>query len=70
MHDDAPEAATERLRLAFELFAVGEAMMREQLRREHPTADEAEIEARLTAWLRARPGDAEGRPGTWPRQRR
>jgi hypothetical protein len=67
---DLDEAAR-RLRLALELFETGEAMMRERLRREHPELPAAEIEARLLAWLRERPGaehgDASGRPGTWPR---
>jgi predicted amidohydrolase len=48
-------------------------MMRQRLRREHPHAAEAEIEARIVAWLRERPGaehgDAAGRPVSWPRQR-
>ena len=43
-------------RLAFELFELGEAMKRAQLRREDPEASDAEIEARLVAWLRERPG--------------
>ena len=40
--------------------------MRQNLRRRHPEADEAEIERGLAAWLRHRPGaehgDAVGRP--------
>jgi hypothetical protein len=63
--------AAERFRLALELFEAGEALKRQQLRREHPEASEAEIEALLVAWLRERPGaphgDAEGRPVPWPR---
>ena len=70
MRHDLDEAAR-RLRLALELFETGEAMMRERLRREHPELSAAEIEARLLAWLRERPGaehgDTSGRPVTWPR---
>ncbi|MBI2218062.1 MAG: dephospho-CoA kinase [Candidatus Rokubacteria bacterium] len=65
-----PEAVAERLRLALELHGVGEAMMRQTLRREHPDADDAEIEARILAWLQERPGaefgDSVGRPAPWP----
>lgn len=66
------EAAARRLRLAFDLFTTGEAMMRQRLRREHPDLSEQEIDARLLAWLQERPGaecgDAPGRRVPWPRQ--
>ncbi len=72
--DDDSAAAGERLRLTLEMFEVGENLMRERLRRENPLADDAEIEARLIAWLRERPGaehgDAIGRPIAWPCRRR
>ena len=65
--------AAARLRVAFDLFAAGEAMMRETLRRQYPDADDAAIEDRLCQWLAERPGaeagDATGVPGTWPRAR-
>lgn len=73
---DAHEAeqAAARLRLAFDLFAAGEQMMRLNLRRRHPDETEAQIQARLEAWLHERPGaehgDAEGIPGPWPRAKR
>lgn len=71
--DDRAEAV-ERFHLALELFAAGEAMMRQNLVRRFPTASAAEIEDRLVAWLRERPGaeigDAIGQPGTWPRTSR
>ena len=64
-------AVAERMRLAFDMYATGEALMRQRIRREHPDLSPAEVEARLVAWLQTRPGaehgDAEGRPGTWPR---
>ena len=63
--------AIERLHLALELFAAGEAMMRQNLRRRFSTASASEIEDRLVAWLSERPGaeigDAAGHPGAWPR---
>jgi hypothetical protein len=56
-----------------ELFASGEEIARQNLRRRYPAATAEEIEERLVAWLHERPGaehgDAAGRPGTWPRQR-
>jgi hypothetical protein len=70
---DGPSSAeaVERLHLALDLFAAGEAMMRQNLRRRFPAATAAEIEDHLLAWLSERPGaefgDAAGRPGTWPR---
>jgi Rv0078B-related antitoxin len=65
--------AAERYRLTLELFAAGEEIMRQNLRRRFPDATPEEIEDRVVAWLRERPGaehgDAVGRPGSWPRQR-
>jgi len=67
------EIMAQRLRLAFDLYEAGEDLMRQNLRRQNPQADAAEIERRLVAWLRHRPGaeqgDAVGVPGTWPRRR-
>lgn len=55
-----------RLEAALELFEDGVALMRENLRRADPEASEDDIEQRLRAWLRDRPGaehaDAVGRP--------
>lgn len=70
---DAPaDEMAARLRTAFELCELAEAMRRAQLRREHPAAAEDEIEAMLVAWFQTRPGaehgDAWGRPVDWPRQ--
>lgn len=63
--------AAERLRTAFELHEAGVEMMRQTLRQKHPEADDSELDAMLARWLRERPGaesgDAEGKPGTWPR---
>jgi hypothetical protein len=67
-------AVAERMRLTFDLYATGEALMRQRICREHPGLSPAEVEARLVAWLQTRPGaehgDAEGQPGTWPRTSR
>jgi hypothetical protein len=67
-------AVAERMRLAFDLYATGEALMRQRICRENPNLSPAEIEARLAAWLQTRPdaehGDADGRPGSWPRMRK
>ncbi len=65
--------AAERLRLALDMAATGESLMRATLRRRHPEADEAAIERMIVAWYRTRPGaefgDAVGRPVPWPRPR-
>jgi len=55
-----------RMQVAFDLYETAVVMMRQNLRRRHPEADPAEIERRLSAWLRQRPGaedgDGAGRP--------
>jgi hypothetical protein len=60
------DVLAERLRVALDLYEAGEQLMRQNLRRRHPDASEAEIAERLAAWLRERPGaehgDAAGRP--------
>lgn len=62
--DDA--TAAERFRTTLALFEAGVAMMRQNLRREFPGAEEKEIDAKLAAWLQHRPGaefgDCDGRP--------
>lgn len=64
--------ASRRFRTALDLFEAGVEMMRQNLRRRFPEADEKEISARLAQWLRERPGaeygDCVGRPVAWPRQ--
>jgi hypothetical protein len=48
--------------------------MRQNLRKQFPEATEAEIEKRLRAWLRHRPGaehgDSSGKPVPWPTEGR
>lgn len=68
------ETAGERLRMALELSALAEELLRARLRRERPRASRAEIEREVLKWRHARPGaelgDADGRPVKWPRRRR
>ena len=68
---DRPDSPAERLRLAFDLFAAGESLMRARLRRDNPDISQAELEALVFAWLLERPGaesgDVEGRSVPWPR---
>ena len=63
---EAELSAAEKFRLSLELFELGERMTREALRRQHPEADDSEVERLLVAWLQERPGaelgDADGRP--------
>lgn len=60
-------AVLARMRIAFDLAATAEQMMRQNLRRRNPDASDEEIEAGIRAWYRHRPGaehgDAEGVPG-------
>jgi hypothetical protein len=56
MSDEQAAAAVTKLRIALEMFGLGESMMRQNLRRTYPAASESEIEARLSSWLRERPG--------------
>jgi hypothetical protein len=71
MDSTARDETAKRLRLAIDLFASGEALMCQNLRRRFPEASDAEIEERLVAWLSERPGaelgDAVGRPVPFPR---
>ena len=64
--DAKPLAPSVKLRLALEMFEGGVALMRQNLRRRHPTATEAEIDRLLVDWIRTRPGaehgDSNGKP--------
>lgn len=65
MTDSKLDAASARLRLAIEMYEVGESIMLAKLRREHVGASGEELEARIREWLHARPGapfgDAKGK---------
>ena len=60
------ESAADRLRLALDMYELGENMQRARLRRERPSAPDAEIESAIQLWLLSRPdapfGDAVGHP--------
>jgi hypothetical protein len=74
VNDTTALTAAERLRITLELFESGVSLMRENLRRRHPTESKRQIEERLRAWLRDRPGaehgDCVGRPVDWNARRR
>ncbi len=74
MDDAARGRMARRLRLAFKLHEEGVMLMRQNLRRRHPDESEAEVDARLRAWLHHRPGaehgDSAGRPVELPRRSR
>jgi len=67
-------SAAERLRLALDLYATGEDIMRQNLRRRHPDATGEEIERLIIEWLRRRPGaehgDSAGTPVPWVNRKR
>jgi hypothetical protein len=54
------------LQTTLDLFDTGLDLMRQNLRRDHPQANEDEIDRRLRQWLHQRPGaesgDCPGRP--------
>jgi hypothetical protein len=53
---DAEARAAARLRTALDLFDTGVRMRRVALKRELPHPSEAELDERIGAWLRERPG--------------
>ena len=63
MGDDRTPA--EKLRTAFDLFEAGLDLMRQNLRRRHPAATQAELDGMLQEWLLTRPGaeHGDGPPG-------
>lgn len=63
--------ATARFRTMLELFDAGVDLQRQNIRRRFPDADDVTVEKYLRAWLlrENEPGDAEGVPGSWPRQK-
>ena len=67
--DQSPAALVARLRAALELQETGLKLQRQNLRRRHPDASEAEIDRLFRQWLHDRPGDSAGRRIEWPRRR-
>jgi hypothetical protein len=65
------QSIRERFQLTLDLFELSERMLRQKLRRTHPELSEAEIDSKVLAWLRHRPGaehgDADGRLLELPR---
>lgn len=59
-------SASDAFRTTLDLFSTGLDLMRQNLRRDYPDADDDEIDQRLRQWLHQRPGassgDGEGRP--------
>jgi hypothetical protein len=64
----ADSTAAQKLRLALDMYEVGEQMQRMRLRRERPDVDATDIEAAVDAWRMTRPGaeagDSAGRMST------
>jgi hypothetical protein len=58
--------SNDSFRMALDLFQAGVDVMRQNLRRRHPEAQDEEIERLLGDWLQERPGaesgDCPGRP--------
>ncbi len=50
----------ERMQMTFQLYEVAEAMKRQNIRRQHPKLDDAEVEKRVLEWLYRRPGVGRG----------
>ena len=49
-----------RMERAFDLYEFSDQLMRQNLHRRFPEADEAEIERRFVGWLQRRPGAEHG----------
>ena len=49
-------SAKARVQTALELLAMGEAMLRQRLRRENPSMTDEEIESEVRAWYERRSG--------------
>lgn len=55
MNAEQRQLAARRLRATLDLYDFGVSMMRQNLRRRHPQADDRQIETLLTRWLHERP---------------
>lgn len=56
----ADSSQSQKFQAALDLFETGLDLMRQNLRRRHPAATDAEIERLLEQWLRERPGAESG----------
>jgi hypothetical protein len=54
------ELVVRRFQLTLDLFELGEAMMRQRLRRHYPDATEMDLDVKVEEWLQRRPGAALG----------
>ena len=57
---DTPLSPAEKLRIALRLHEEGVELMRQNLRRAHPDADEQTIDRLIAEWLSTRPGAEHG----------
>lgn len=63
-----PASVAARFRATLELMETGMALQRQNIRRRHPDASEAEIDRLFDEWLLERPLDGPGRRIDWPRR--
>ena len=72
MSTEKADLIAKRFQTTLALFELGEAMLRQKLKRKYPHATEAEIDSQVREWLERRPGaeygDGVGRPVAWPRR--
>ena len=61
----SPSPFADAFRTTLDLFDTGLALMRQNLRREHPDATEREIDLQLRQWLQDRPGAESGDCPGW-----
>jgi hypothetical protein len=65
-YNPSMQSMSDAFRTTLDLFATGVDLMRQNLRRQHPHANEDAIDHRLRQWLLDRPGaeygDSPGRP--------
>jgi hypothetical protein len=57
------------MRVALDMYEVGQQMLRQRLRRERPAAADVEIDIEVTAWRLRRPGAEHGDSAGVPSQR-
>ena len=66
------EPVAEKLRIALDMFGLGESIMRQNLRRAFPGVSDQDIEAKLWSWLSKHPGaeygDSPGRRRPLPNE--
>jgi Rv0078B-related antitoxin len=59
---DSEETLLKKFYLTFDLHRAGKDMMRQNLHRKYPEANDEEIQSKLVAWLRNRPPDTLEKP--------